>query len=439
MKKKWIISIVGRPNVGKSTLFNRLTGTRNAIVDKTPGITRDVIEGDLHWLGKSFTIVDTAGYDKQLEDTLKEKILMKILEQIKHSDMVIFVVDAKTGCTAADEVFADLLRKSGTGHILAVNKVDDFNNVAVASEFYSLGMGDPIPISAQQGKNVGDLLDIVSERIPDAEDDFGEDEDIIKIAIIGQPNAGKSSLLNSLLGYDRVLVHDVPGTTRDSIDTQLEVDGKKFILLDTAGIRKRFRRGDWLEKVSTTKALDAIDRCDVTLLVCDLDRGLTHQDKTIAGIVQEKCKGLIMVFNKIDLVKKFETAVSKIDKEIEYETPFLKNVPRLYISALEKRKIFDVLAEADRIYTEPLGYEINTSGINSLLQEIISSRPPVSRKGRALKIMYGTLASRVPPVLILFVNDPKLLVKAYRKYIENCLRTVFPFDGYPLIIKVRKK
>ena len=251
MNRKFTVSIVGRPNVGKSTLFNRLTGSRKAIVNKAPGITRDIIEQDIEWLGSNFTIVDTAGFDRQLEDTLKEIILEKLEEQIKRSDLVVFMVDAKDGITATDKVFAELLRKTGTPYILAANKVDDFNNYTDLTDFYRFGMGEPVPLSAQQGKNIGDLLDVIVSKVPKT--DIEEEKNPpLKIAIIGQPNAGKSSLLNQFLGYERVLVHDVPGTTRDSIDTLLDFEDDKYLLLDTAGIRKRFRRGDWLEKLSTS-------------------------------------------------------------------------------------------------------------------------------------------------------------------------------------------
>lgn len=431
-----IVSIVGRPNTGKSTIFNRLTGGRRSIVDSTPGITRDTLEAEAEWGGRRFLAVDSAGYDEALEDSLRERILGKIRDQVKISDVIIFMLDARDGLTAADEIFAEILRRSGKPCVLVANKVDDFKNQDYALEFYALGMGEPIPMAANSGKNVGDMLDMVVELLPAMEMDEDPDPPL-RVAIIGQPNAGKSSLLNRLLGFERAIVHDVPGTTRDAIDTYLDFKGRPVKLVDTAGIRKRFRRGDWLEKLTASRALDALDRAEVALLMCDLDRGLSHQDKSIAGMVQEKGRGLVMVFNKIDLVKDFVQARTAIDKIIEKETPFLKNVPRLYISATAEQDVETTLEKALEIWDAPAEYDLSTAALNSLLQELFHARPPSSSRGKMLKFFYATMTGLRPPRMLLFVNDPSLMLRSYYKYLENGIRRVWPFDGWPLQIECR--
>lgn len=434
-----LVTIVGRPNVGKSTLFNRITGRRHAIEDGMPGVTRDAIEGRADWNGRAFTVVDTAGYDDDIADLLKERILAKVRERIEGSDVAVALVDGRDGLTAGDRIFCDLLRRTGKPAVLAVNKIDSGAGEEEMTEFYALGLGDPVAVSAMHGAGVGDLLDRVAELLPPAEAEAEGAEKPLSVAIVGQPNAGKSSLLNAILGYDRTLVHDVPGTTRDSIDTELSYEGRPVTLIDTAGIRKRFRRGERLEYLACNRSHEAIDRCDIALLVVDLARGLTHYDKSIAERVQERGKGLVIALNKIDLVHDFRRAREAIDAQVDAETPFLKNVPHLYVSAKSGAAVGDCLGTCFAIRDEALAVDIPTSELNSILREMVSTRPPVSRKGRQLKVFYGTLAAKAPPVLILFVNDDRLLLKAYRKYLENGFRSLYPFRGYPFILKTRNR
>ncbi len=434
-----LVTIVGRPNVGKSTLFNRITGRRQAIVHERPGVTRDAIEARAEWNGRPFTLVDTAGYDDDIDDILKEKILAKVRERIAESDVCIALVDGRDGVTAGDRIFTELLRKSGKSAILAVNKIDEGSGLERANEFYALGLGDPVAVSAQHGSGVGDLLDLVAERVPPEPEAAEGAPEPLRIAIVGQPNAGKSSLLNAILGYDRTLVHSEPGTTRDTIDTEIDWKGRPAVLIDSAGIRKRFRRGEFLEQVATGRAVEAIERADIALLVVDLDRGLTHYDKSIAEVVHERGKGLVIVLNKIDLVKDFRRAKERIDADLAGDTAFLKNVPRVYVSALKGESVADCVDECFAIRDEAEAVELSAPELNALVHELVANRPPVSRKGRQLKIFYAAMPAKRPPVLILFVNDDRLMLKAYRKYLENGFRSLYPFRGYPLVLKTRNR
>lgn len=439
MKNKPIVAIVGRPNVGKSTFVNRLIGSRESIVDDSPGVTRDRLYFDVDWANRQFTVIDTGGIIPGMEDEIMLSIYAQVEIAAEQADAIIFLVDGRDGLNPSDEDIANLLRKNVKKPIfLAVNKIDTPEKVNLINEFYALGIGEPHPISAMHGTgNVGDLLDEIVAILPE----FHEEEKTkeIKIAVVGKPNVGKSSLVNSLLGEDRVIVSDVSGTTRDTIDTHLCVDGTNYTLVDTAGIRKKARVDYGIEKFSVTRSLKAIRNSDVVLLMIDALEGLTDQDKKISQIVVEDGKAFILIVNKWDAVENKQTnSVNEFTKKIRKETPFLDYVPLLFISAKTKQRLSKIFPAVQEAY-ESTNKRIGTSILNKVVMETLSLNPPPSQKGKRLRIYYATQATVAPPTFILFVNNKDILSQSYERYIENKLRESFGFVGTPIRIIIREK
>ena len=436
---KPIVAIVGRPNVGKSTLFNRIVGARIAIVEGLPGITRDRLYQEAEWSGRSFMLVDTGGIDFKDNNEIVSNVRHQAELAIQEADLVLFVVDARSGLMGTDEEVADILRRSDKPILLVANKVEDFSeeNNPQYLEFYSMGLGEPIPISATEGKNTGDLLDQVIALLPlEITDDY--DPDVIKIAVIGRPNVGKSSLVNSMLGQERVIVSSIPGTTRDAIDTPFVRDNRHYVLIDTAGIRRKSRIFLSTEKFSVLRSLKAIDRCDVALVVLDAAEGVTDQDKRIAGYAHEKGKASILIVNKWDLIEKDDHTMSIFTRKIRDELSFNSYAPVLFISALTKQRVHRVL-ELVNYVSEQHSLRIATANVNTLIREAVLHNSPPAPKGKRLKIYYATQKSVKPPTYILFVNDPELMHFSYLRYLENQLRSAYGLEGTPVVFKLRSR
>jgi len=434
---KPIIAIVGRPNVGKSTLFNRITGGRAAIVDDMPGVTRDRMYREGSWLNRLFTLIDTGGLEFEDEiSSISNLVKLQVQLAIDEADLIIFIVDDKAGLTPDDHTIANMLRKSSKPIILAVNKVDNFSNYE-NYDFYGLGFGEPIAISAEHKINIGDLLDECMAVIPNLPDEEFE-EDNIKVAVVGKPNVGKSSLINKILGEDRVIVSNVPGTTRDAIDTFFEHDDQKYTLIDTAGMRRRARIHNPTERYSVIRSLKAIDRSDVALILIDAVDGVTEQDKKIAGYVHEAGKSSIVVVNKWDLVSKGNNTMNEFDKDIREELGFMQYAPTAYISALTGQrvlKLFDLI----KFVAEKANYRIPTPILNDFIRDIVAFTPPPTDKGLRLKILYATQFAVKPPRFRLFVNNPELFHFSYKRYVENQLRKAFGFEGNPIRLEISKR
>lgn len=431
---KPLIAIVGRPNVGKSTLFNRLAGERISIVEDTPGVTRDRVYADCEWCGHAFTLIDTGGLELKSDDEMWVHIRAQVELAIDASDAIIYVVDGKTGLTLDDEAITAYLRKAKVPVLLAVNKIDN-NELHETYQFFSLGFGEPYAVSAAQGKGLGDLLDAVVAAVPAVSPE--EEEDVIKIAIVGKPNAGKSSIVNRLLGYERVIVSNIAGTTRDAIDTELTVGGDRYVLIDTAGIRKRKSIGEDLERYSVMRSFLAVRRADVAVIVCDAAEGMTEQDVRIAGYVHEQGKPSVIVMNKWDLVDKDSYTVEKFDKHLKEDLKFMDYFKPLYISALTGKRA-DAILPACRTVLANSRRRISTGLLNEVLQDAIRISEPPSKMGRRLKIFYITEVAVSPPTFVLKVNEPELMHFSYKRYIENALRRSFDFGGTPIRINVRK-
>ncbi|MGI6145241.1 MAG: ribosome biogenesis GTPase Der [Clostridia bacterium] len=435
---KPIVAILGRPNVGKSTLFNRLAGGRIAIVEDTPGVTRDRLYRDAEWGGKLFTIVDTGGLDfTDKEDPFGERVRAQAQIAIEEADVLLFIVDGKSGITPQDEIIADLLRKTQKPVILVVNKVEQFKNNLDFYEFYQLGLGEPIPISAAHGMNTGDLLDLLVQQFKEIPEE-DEEPDIIKIAVVGRPNVGKSSLVNAILGQERVIVSNIPGTTRDAIDSPFIKDEQRYLLIDTAGMRRKGNIEEDTERYSVIRALRAIDRSDVVLIVLDALEGVSEQDKRIAGYVHEAGKGAIIVVNKWDLVQKDDKTMKQFEDEIRKQLAFMPYATTIFVSALTKQrvmKIFDLV----NFVAEQQCLRVSTSVLNEVISEAVQLTPAPTYKGKRLKILYATQAGIKPPHFILFVNEPTLLHFSYLRYLENKLRENFGFAGVTIRITTRKR
>lgn len=439
MKRKPIIAIVGRPNVGKSTFVNRLVGKRQSIVDDLPGVTRDRIYFDVEWLSKQFTVIDTGGIIPGDED----EIMLSIYDQAKiacnEADKIIFLVDGIEGTTPVDMDIANILRQSGKPIFLAVNKIDSHNQTTMISDFYSLAIGEPIAISALHGSGgVGDLLDLITEDFEIYDENI--EDNTIKIAIVGRPNAGKSSIVNSLLGEKRVIVSDVSGTTRDSIDSNLKYNNQDFVIIDTAGIRKKSKVDYGVEKFAVDRAIRSIKECDVALLVIDAtENGISDQDKKIASIITEAGKGMVIAINKWDLIEdKKSNTINKFEQKITNEIPFLSYIPKIYISAVTHQRlnqIFDKVISVQKERTK----RISTGLLNKVINEAYALNPPQTIRNKKLKIMYSTQASTEPPTFVLFANDEKLLKDHYKRYLENKLREAFGFTGTSIRISVRTR
>ncbi|WP_277301002.1 ribosome biogenesis GTPase Der [Veillonella montpellierensis] len=436
---KPLVAVVGRPNVGKSTLFNAIVNKRISIVEDIPGVTRDRIYFDGEWLNREFTMIDTGGIEFINEDSHVIPKMMRLQAElaIEEADVILFVVDGKQGIVHADEEVATILRTSGKPVILVVNKIDSINQEPNIYEFYNLGIGDPIGISAKNLMNLGDLLDQVVSYFPDGTNEQDE-EDTIHVALIGRPNVGKSSLTNALLGQDRVIVSDVAGTTRDSIDTHWMHEGQKFVLIDTAGMRRKSKIEEAVERYSIVRSLRSVDRADIVVLVIDGVDGVTEQDKKIAGYAHEAGKGMIIVVNKWDLVEKDSKTTIRYTEDIYDELGFLQYAPILFASALTKQRIHR-LADMLKFVSEQQYRRVATGTLNQLLADAQTVNPVPSRNGKTPKIYYMTQASVKPPTFILFVNDPTLIHFSYMRFLENRLRESFGFEGTPIRLILRGK
>ena len=435
--EKPLVAVVGRPNVGKSTFFNRIVGKRISIVQDEPGVTRDRIYGDSEWCGYAFSIVDTGGLDVKDKSDFQKNITRQAELAVELADVVLLLVDGKEGLVNADYDAANFLRRYNVPVILVVNKLDNFE-IEKTHEFYSLGLGEPVPISAEHNKGIGDLLDIVVSKF-DRRVDPEEDKDKVKIAIVGKPNAGKSSIVNKLLGEERVMVSNVAGTTRDAIDMPFKYNKKDYILIDTAGIRrKRAIAPESVELYSVLRAFEAVRRADVVVIVVDANEGLSEQDVKIAGFVHEEGKPSVVVMNKWDLIEKDDKTMNKFNKKLKEELKFMDYFVPLYTSALTGQRLTKIMEEVDRVL-ENSQKRISTSVLNDILQNAILTNEPPARKGKRLKINYITQAETCPPTFVLFVNDRDLMHFSYERYLENCLRNAVDFSGTPIKLIVKNK
>ena len=435
---KPVVAVVGRPNVGKSTLFNKIAGKRISIVEDTPGITRDRIFADAEWLGKEFTLIDTGGIEPNSDDIILSQMRNQATLAIDMADVILFIVNVRDGLTAADADVAAMLQKSGKPVILVCNKVDNPGNPPLESyEFYNLGIGDPVMVSSIHGLGVGDLLDMVVDYFPN-EYDTKEEEGAICVAVAGKPNAGKSSLVNKILGEDRVIVSNIPGTTRDAINSEITVDGQKYIFIDTAGMRKRGKINENVERYSVVRALNAVERADVCVILIDANEGVTEQDTKIAGYVHEQGKGVILAVNKWDIVEKETNTMSEFKKRLKEGFNFMMYAPPIFISAKTGLRVDNLFSMIKNV-KEQNERRISTGLLNDVINDAIALVQPPSDKGKRLKIYYATQASTKPPTFILFVNNAELAHYSYVRYLENKLRETFGFEGTPIKFIVREK
>ncbi|GEL03988.1 ribosome biogenesis GTPase Der [Rummeliibacillus stabekisii] len=433
---KPIVAIVGRPNVGKSTIFNRIVGERVSIVEDIPGVTRDRIYSSADWLTHDFNIIDTGGIDIGDEP---------FLEQIRHqaeiamdeADVIIFMVNGREGVTLADEHVAKILYKTKKPVVLAVNKIDNLDMRDMIYDFYSLGFGDPFPISGSHGLGLGDLLDEVAKHFPNEEEQV-YDEDVIKFSLIGRPNVGKSSLVNAFLGDNRVIVSDVAGTTRDAIDSNYEFDGQEYVIIDTAGMRKKGKVYETTEKYSVLRALRAIERSDVVLVVLNGEEGIQEQDKKIAGYAHQAGKAVIIVVNKWDVVEKDEKTMNEKTKEIREQFQFLDYAPIIFVSAKTKKRVHSILPIINRV-SENHSMRIQSSILNEVISDAVARNPAPTDKGRRLRIYYVTQVAIKPPTFVVFVNDPELMHFTYERFLENRIRETFDFEGTPIKLITRAR
>lgn len=432
---KPIVAIVGRPNVGKSTLFNQIGKKRVSIVEDMPGVTRDRIYLDAEWLNHEFTMIDTGGIEIETDDRILTAIRHQAQLAIEEADVILFMVDGKTGLTSSDEEVGTILRNTRKPVILAVNKVDSAKAMDEIYEFYNLGLGEPIPVSASNALNLGDLLDKVVESLPKEHVVEGE-SDQIRIAVIGRPNVGKSSLVNALVGQERVIVSDIPGTTRDAIDTYFTKEGTNFVLIDTAGMRRKAKIDLPVERYSVIRSLRSVDRSDVVLMVIDAVDGVTEQDKKIAGYAHEAGKGIIIVVNKWDLMEKDSKTSLRFTETVRDELGFMQYAPVLFTSALTKQRVHRVV-ELVKFVAEQHSMRIATSVLNQVIADATAINPPPSENGRRLKIYFTTQADVKPPTFIFFVNEPEIMHFSYLRFLENRLRESFGFEGTPLKLVVR--
>ncbi len=435
---KPLVAIVGRPNVGKSMLFNKLTGRRTAIVEDTPGVTRDRIYGDCDWNGREFELVDTGGIEPRTNSEMLRFMRRQAEIAIETADVIVMVCDVKTGPTAADDEIATMLQKSKKPVILAVNKCDRTGPTdPEVFEFYSLGLGDPVPVSAFHGHGTGDLLDLCVEQFPPPSEE-DEEEDVIKVAIVGKPNVGKSSLLNHILGEERVIVSNVAGTTRDAIDSYFENEYGKYVFIDTAGMRKKARVDDSVEKFSNMRSVDAISRADVCLIMVDANEGVTEQDTKIAGLVHEAGKAAVILVNKWDAVEKDSKTMDKYEKSVREALAYMTYAPVLFVSALTGLRV-DKIFETVNAVAANNAMRISTGTLNSMLADATVRVQPPTDKGRRLKVFYITQSGVKPPTFVLFCNSAKLFHFSYQRYLENQLRGTFGFEGTPIKLIIRQR
>ena len=432
---KPIVAIVGRPNVGKSTLFNYIGQKRVSIVEDTPGVTRDRIYLDAEWLDREFTMIDTGGIELESTDKILTSMRYQAKLAIDEADAILFVVDGKVGLTSADEAVAVILRNTRKPVILVVNKVDNMKKANEIYEFYNLGLGEPIAISAANALNIGDLLDEVVKCLPN-EEIIPDDSEKIRVAIIGRPNVGKSSLVNLLVGEERVIVSDIAGTTRDAIDTHFTKDDTEFILIDTAGMRRKARIDEPIERYSVMRALRAVDRSDVVLMVIDAVDGVTEQDKKIAGYAHDAGKACVIIVNKWDLMEKDSKTTLRYTENIRAELAFMQYAPVLFVSALTKQRI-PRITELVKFVAEQHTMRVATSVLNQVIEDAVSINPPPSQHGKRLKIMFTTQPNVKPPTFVFFVNDQEIMHFSYLRFLENKLRESFGFEGTPLKLVVR--
>lgn len=430
-----IVAIVGRPNVGKSTIFNRIIGERLSIVEDTPGVTRDRIYAKGNWLTKDFRLIDTGGI-QMVDQPFQTEVRAQVDIALEEADVIIFIVSGKDGITSDDEFIAKMLHKSDKPVVLAVNKIDDIAMAVNAYEFYALGFETVIPASGAHGIGIGDVLDEVIRQFPAKK--LNEYEGRIKFAIIGRPNVGKSSLVNAILNQERVIVSEIEGTTRDAIDSPFTKDGKDYVVIDTAGIRKRGKVYENIEKYAVLRALSAIERADVVLFLIDGIAGIRDQDKHVAGYAHEAGKPLIIIYNKWDGVVKDESTINRVTEEIRKQFIYLSYAPILFISALTKQRVHQIIPMIDRIY-DFSNLRIQTSILNEVILDAQLFTPPPMHNGKRLKIYYVSQVAVAPPTFILFVNDPELMHFSYRRYLENRLREAFVFEGTPIHIIARAK
>lgn len=432
-----VVTIVGRPNVGKSTLFNRIAGKRISITEDTPGVTRDRIYAECEWLDNHFTLIDTGGIEPNTTDTIFAQMRVQAEIAIDMADVILFMVDGKEGVTAADTEVAHMLRKSKKEIILVVNKMDKFVNDNNIYEFYNLGIGEPVSISSAEALGIGDLLDEIISKFDDTMD-TEEDDESIKIAVIGKPNAGKSSIINRIIGENRVIVSDIPGTTRDAIDTKFERNGQKYTLIDTAGIRKKSKVSETVEKYSVLRAFTAVERADICILVIDADKGVTDQDIRIAGYSHDNNKGMIIVINKWDLVEKDNSTFKEFSDNVRNSLAYASYAPILTVSALTGQRVNKILDEVDEVYNFR-NLRVSTGVLNDIITEAVLMNQPRTVRGKRLKIYYGTQVAVNPPKFLIFVNDSSIVHFSYERYLENKIRESFEYKGTPIIIEFRSK
>ena len=436
---KPIVAIVGRPNVGKSTLFNIFANSRISIVEDTPGVTRDRLYAEGDWLDNQFMMVDTGGIEIMNSDAIAVSIRQQAEIAIKEADVILFVCDARSGIVQEDSDVAKILRKSGKPIVLAVNKADSPKQELNVYEFYNLGLGEPFPISAANHLGIGDLLDAVVAKFPKNKAGlFDNDEDQIKVALIGRPNVGKSSIFNTLVGQERSIVSDVAGTTRDAIDTPVVRNGQKYLFIDTAGMRRKGKIDEPIEKYSIIRSLRAVDRSDMVLMVIDAVDGVTEQDKKIAGYAHEAGKGIVIVVNKWDIYEKDENSTLRYTENLRKELIFMQYAPVVFVSALTKQRIHR-LPEVINYVAEQNAMRVATSVLNQVIADAVAVNPPPTDKGQRLKILYATQVKIKPPTFVIFVNEPEIMHFSYQRYLENKLREAFGFEGTPLTMIIRGK
>ena len=436
MGKLPLVAVVGRPNVGKSTFFNRIIGKRISIVNDEPGVTRDRIYADAEWCGHSFTMIDTGGIELKSEDKFSKHILAQADIAIDMADLILFLVDGKEGLTASDLDVAHKLRRCKKPVLLVVNKLDTFNEEALY-EFYSLGLGEPIGISAEQALGLGDLLDRVVENLP--KNSAEEVDETIKVAIVGKPNAGKSSIINRLLGENRVIVSDVAGTTRDAVDIPFNYNKKKYTLIDTAGLRRKSKIEDeTTERYSVFRTIDSIRRADVVVLVVDASQPLSEQDVRIAGLIHEELKPSVVVMNKWDLIEKDNNTMNKFDKQLQTDLAYMSYFKSVYLSALTGKRMEKLMQAVTEVY-ENANKRITSGNLNDILQNAYAISSPPSKNGKRLKIFYATQSGIAPPTFVLFVNDTLLMQDNYKRYLENAIRDAVDFSGTPIRITLKSR
>jgi len=439
LRRKPIVAVVGRPNVGKSTLFNALAGARISIVKDTPGITRDRIYADVTWLDKTFTLIDTGGIEPDSKDVILSQMRAQAQIAIETADVIIFLVDVKQGLVDADSKVADLLRRSHKPVVLVVNKVDSFQKyMADIYEFYNLGIGEPYPISAVNKLGLGDMLEKVAAHFPEISEGEGEEDDRPRVAVVGKPNVGKSSLINKLLGEERLIVSDIAGTTRDAVDTEITYNGKEYVFIDTAGIRRKNKVKEELEHFMIVRAVSAVEKAEVVVLVIDAVEGVTEQDAKIAGIAHERGKAVIVAVNKWDAVEKDDKTIYRVTEKVRNTLSFMPYAEIVFISAVTGQRLGKLFETIDMV-SENHALRVSTGVLNEIMSEAVALQQPPTDKGKRLRLFYITQVSVKPPTFVIFVNDKELMHFSYTRYIENQIRQAFGFKGTPLRFIIRER